>query len=164
MDLASCFPWRENHNYAFRQRAKKATLPWKSEKDFIKFEENVYQRQLDMEMRYEKEKNTGQVFLDRSLIDISGYFSAKGLSGPQNLRNAISEANYSLAIFLTTMTEEVYKSDYIRQESYKDALMISSYLLEAYKETQIPILVLPTTSNENRIKLIEKHIITPLLT
>lgn len=105
-------------------------VPWNGRGEFYDFQLKVGEKQI----LYERDVLDKElVFLDRGLIDLSGYSRMRGVSLPIYLQNQMREAQYSKVFFLETLSDKFYRQDSERKESYSSALDTANYLKGVYE-------------------------------
>ncbi len=101
-------------------------------------------------------KPTRNCFFDRGLPDIIAYVRRGGLNAPAKYFEKCKD--YNKCIFLAPPWKEIFINDDERPESFEDALEISSFLRNTYRELGFTIVELPKLSIKERLLFIEDYL------
>ena len=101
------------------------------------------------------EKNP-YIFFDRGIHDVFAYLDALGESDTLWKKKVLAYS-YDL-VFLLPPWEAIYTQDEERMENYEQAAYFYTYIESIYKETNIPILIIPEGSPSERTAFIIKHL------
>lgn len=93
------------------------------------------------------------IFIDRGLPDVVAYMDFFNTSYPKSFIKTCDQHRYEKVFFLPPW-EEIYQSDSERYENYEEALKISSYLYNTYKEYGYQPIEVPKQSVEERCRFI----------
>lgn len=93
------------------------------------------------------------IFIDRGLPDVVAYMEFFNTSYPESFTITCDLHRYEQVFFLPPW-EEIYRSDNERYENYEEALKISSYLYNTYKEYGYQPIEVPKLSVEERCRFI----------
>lgn len=104
-----------------------------------------------------KNAQPGHQFYDRGIPDIPAYHKFTGDTIPQEYIDASNTYTYDTVFFLPPW-EGIYQSDSERYESYKQAVEISTILLNFYKDLGYYPIVIPTGTVEERFTYLMTHI------
>lgn len=112
------------------------------------FQEKILKFKIECEKKLSKEKI---IFFDRGIPDSDAYYRTYGAGENNFLRKAMSDCSYKKA-FLLEMVD--YEKDYARIESDEQRTQIQNLLKESYEKINVPILVVPKMSPEQRVEYI----------
>lgn len=128
------------------EKKQKPILPWLGRKQQLQFQRLVARQQLELEQNVP----AGNVFLDRSLIDIKAWNDHFGIPNPRGISEKIREANYVAVFFLETLPPSYWKktkNGKPRSMTYQQGQQITRELLETYQkicaELKIPLIQVP---------------------
>lgn len=127
-------------------------VPWKNLAEFAAI---CFER---MSNQLSECKPNDFCFFDRGLPDIIAYVRRGGLNVPPEYFDKCKD--YNKSIFLAPPWKEIFINDTERPESYEDALEISSFLRNTYKELGFTIIELPKVSIKDRLLFIENYLLT----
>lgn len=100
---------------------------------------------------------TGINFYDRGIPDVPAYHIFTGDPIPDDYIVASKQLVYDHVFFLPPW-EDIYKEDNERYESYEQAVVIGSILVDFYKKLDYSPVIVPLTSIEERYLFIMDHI------
>ncbi len=93
------------------------------------------------------------IFIDRGLPDVVAYMEFFNTAYPKTFNKTCEQHRYDKIFFLPPW-EEIYQSDEERYENYEEALKISSYLYNTYKEYRYQPIEVPKLTVEERCRFI----------
>jgi len=127
------------------------------EKDPVKFQQLVFEKQLELESQI----SADLIFLDRSLVDSYAYNKFYNIPSPEGILQKINEANYEKVFFLNLLPDE-YRSKTLTGKPRKQPLgvakQIHSLTEKLYTELGIPLVNVPYQDLEKRIEFILSEI------
>ena len=98
--------------------------------------------------------DTGVAFLDRSLVDNIAYGRINGFEDLlPDVRLRVWLARYSFALICQPL--EKYLATEVRRETAEEALVTHAAIEEAYRESELEVVVLPPVSVAERVSLVE---------
>lgn len=98
-------------------------------------------------------ENDEIVFIDRGIPDVVAYLHYIGNDYPELFSAAGKEHTYS-KIFILPPWEEIYISDNERYESFEQAQIIHTHLVETYKSYGYELIEVPKADLDTRINFI----------
>lgn len=119
-------------------------LPWKN---LAKFQELVFQRQIELEARAHGET----VFIDRGVVDGVGYCRFGKVPVPEGIY-AVGKNRYDKVFLLEPLG--IYEEDGIRSRKFEDAEKLHTYVIDAYKEFGYQLTSVPVLPPEERVDFI----------
>ena len=93
------------------------------------------------------------IFFDRGIPDVSCYLDFKNEAYHSLFKDANKKYKYH-TVFILPPWEEIYTSDNIRYESYKESVEIYEHLKAGYSELGYDLIEVPKGSVEERIHFI----------
>ena len=150
----------EQHGYARTVEAGRAiiqdqvaiggtALPWGDRALFAEL-------MLSWEMRSYRlaQDQTGPVFFDRGVPDVSGYLSLCNLPVPPHMEAAAQQIRYNKTVFLAPPWPDIFGQDAERKQDFDEAVGTFTAMETTYRRFGYEIALLPKTSVEERVAFI----------
>jgi len=97
-------------------------------------------------------------FYDRGIPDSLSFFKFRKLKAPDLLLEAINEYRYNVNVFILPPRIEVFSNNFIRQESFKQAVELYENTIDSYTISGYKLIELKEVSVELRAKEITRNI------
>jgi len=97
---------------------------------------------------------TGTVFFDRSIAELTGYFPLIGKPLPPHFAEAARRFRYHHDVFVAPPWPQIYVNDAERKQDFAEAIRSHEALVTAYRDTGYHLVELPKASPGTRADFI----------
>jgi len=123
-------------------------LPWKRPRQF---QEEILRLRIDF---FESATEKDMAFADRGIPDQLAFARYRGFGMPELLKVSAENYRYAPLVFVTPPWPEIFVNDFIRGETFGEAILIHRAILETYSELKYQIIELPLIAVTERADFI----------
>ena len=128
-------------------------LPWKNPK---LFQQNILQKRIAF---FDSVPEGAFAFADRGIPDQLAFARYRGFDTPEILTKYSQEYRYAPTVFVTPPWPEIFVNDFIRSETFEQALLIHEIIIETYLSLNYKIIELPLLPLKQRTKYLLQNLL-----